>query len=123
VNERLPQPGAPSAARARRRAAVVALLPARIERALRRRERYKYVQPRVEPEGAGWKIVSPNCSRNVDAAGGQIDIAWFVQDEDRSWRLHARDHGHGAWLLMASGLTLDAAIARVCADPRREYWK
>jgi len=95
----------------------------RIERALGRRARYKYVQPRVEREGPGWKVVSPNCSRNVDAAGGEIGIAWFVPDGDGRWRLHARDHAQGCWVLKAAGLTLDEALGRLCADPLREFWQ
>jgi hypothetical protein len=101
---------------------VLALDFARIERALARRDRYKYVHPRVLPEAPGWKVVSPNCSRNVDAGGGEIDIAWFVPDARGRWQLHARDHARGCWVLMAGGLTLDAALARVCADPSREFW-
>jgi hypothetical protein len=96
---------------------------ARIQRALSRRERYKYVQPRVEPEGAGWKIVSPNCSRSVDQSGGEIDIAWFLPRNDGRWLLYARDHAQGCWRLMASGLSLTAALDRVCADPLREFWQ
>jgi hypothetical protein len=102
---------------------VVVLDLARIERALRRRGRYKYVHPRVVPEGPGWKVVSPNCSRSVDPAGGEIDIAWFVPGPEGRWQLFARDHARGRWLLEASELTLDAALARVCADPKREFWK
>jgi hypothetical protein len=34
--------------------------------------------PRVLREGLGWKVVSPNCSRNIDREGGEIDIAWLV---------------------------------------------
>ena len=102
---------------------VMALAPLRIARALDQRTRYKYVQPRVEPEGAGWKIVSPNCSRNVDPAGGDIAIAWFVQGLDGRWQLHARDHGAGEWRPMAQGLSLHEALALVCTVPHREYWQ
>ena len=102
---------------------VVALAPARIARALRGRERYKYVQPRVEREGLGWKVVSANCSRSIDRAGGDIDIAWFVPASDGRWLLHARDHAQGCWVLKAAGLTLAAALARVCTDPLREFWQ
>jgi hypothetical protein len=102
---------------------VVALDPARILRALAQRQRYKYVQPCVLREGAGWKIVSPNCSRNIDSAGGQIDIAWLVPSGAGGWLLHARDHAQGCWLLKASGVTLADALSRICADPGREYWK
>lgn len=104
-------------------APVIAIDRARIARALRRRERYRYVRPRVEREGAGWKIVSPNCSRNVDPAGGEIDIAWLVPTSDGRWLLHARDHAQGCWRLRVAGLTLADALARVCADPAREFWQ
>jgi len=93
-----------------------------IVRALPQRERYRYVLPLVLREGAGWKIVSPNCSRNVDPGGGDIDIAWFEPLPDGLWRLHARNHAAARWRAMADGLTLDAAIARVNADPLREFW-
>jgi len=101
---------------------VPALTRARIERALERRVRYRYVRPRVEREGTGWKIVSPNCSRRIDASGGEIDIAWFVAANDGRWRLHSRDHRRGGWLLQAAGLSLEEALARVCADPLGEFW-
>jgi hypothetical protein len=120
MSESLLRTGAPP--RRSGRGPLVDLAQARIERALRRRTRYRYVQPRVEREGDGWKIVSPNCSRNIDAAGGEIDIAWFVPDPDHGWQLHARDHAAGAWVPMARGLSLEAALALVCADPQREYW-
>ena len=102
---------------------VVELDPARILRALARRQRYKYVQPRVEREGRGWKIVSPNCSRNIDSAGGEIAIAWLVPDDAGGWQLHARDHRQGCWVLKTSGVTLADALSRICADPGREYWQ
>ena len=70
---------------------------ARIARALARRQRYKYVKPHVEREGLGWKVVSPNCSRSVDAAGGEIAIAWLVPGSNGQWLLHARDHAQGCW--------------------------
>ncbi|HJV69244.1 hypothetical protein [Ideonella sp.] len=95
----------------------------RIERGIAQRERYKYVVPRVEREGLGWKIVSPNCSRNIDPQGGEIDIAWLVPTSDGRWLLHARDHVQGCWRLRVAGLTLADALARVCADPAREFWQ
>jgi hypothetical protein len=99
----------------------------RIVRALPGRERYKYVQPRVEREGTGWKIVSPNCSRNIDPEGGEIDIAWFEPDTQAAtqgrWRLHARDHAAARWVLSRSDVTLPQAIALVCTDTQRTYWR
>lgn len=50
----------------------------RIVRALAGRARYRYVQPRVACEGGGWVVYSPNCSRQVDPAGGEIAIALFL---------------------------------------------
>lgn len=104
------------------RAAVVALDAARIERALAARSRYRYVRPRLVAEGAGWKILSANCSRNVDPEGGEIAIAWFEPDGCGRWRLHARDHVEGRWTLVGDGLTLDTALAQVCHDETRVFW-
>lgn len=101
---------------------VFALDRVRIERALARRARYRYVHPRVERAGPGWKVVSPNCSRTVDASGGEIEIAWLVPERSGRWRLHARDHAAGTWVLKSAGLDLPAALARLCEDPLREYW-
>lgn len=95
----------------------------RIVRALPGRERYKYVQPRVQREGTGWKIVSPNCSRNIDPEGGEIDIAWFEPDGSGRWRLHARDHAAACWVLSRSDVTLPQAITLVCTDTQRSYWR
>jgi hypothetical protein len=94
----------------------------RIERALAGRARYKYVKPKVMAEGAGWKIVSPNCSRSIDATGGPIDIAWFEPVSEGLWRLHARDHAHAAWVAKGEGVTLPEALARVLADTLHEFW-
>jgi hypothetical protein len=110
-------------ARQRATAVVLALTHARIVRALAARKRYKYVHPRVVPEGAGWKILSPNCSRSVDATGGEIDIAWLTPAPRGLWDLYARDHVHGCWWTKASGLSLPAALALLCEDPQREFWR
>lgn len=104
---------------------VHSLVQLRIERALQRRERYKYVHPLVQAEGSGWKVLSANCSRTVDRQGGVIPIAWLAPTAATGaglWSLHARDHAHGCWRLEAWGLSLDEALARLCADPRREFW-
>ncbi len=101
---------------------VADLVRARIERAIARRSRYKYVQARVEREGPAWKIVSPNCSRKVDPQGGDIDIACFVPDEQGLWRLQSRDHAQACWRTAEDGLTLQAALERVCEDPLRIFW-
>jgi len=123
----LPQPQRGSTRRPRRappagRGQVVALVQARIERALLQRLRYRYVQPHVEREGAGWKVVSPNCSRHIDPNGGDIQIAWFEPLADGRWTLHGRDHVRGAWRIDASAVTLDAALERVCTDVLGRFW-
>ena len=101
---------------------VVDLSPARIQRALAARRRYKYVQPRVEREGEGWRIVSPNCSRNIDPQGGEIAIAWLQPDAGGLWQLHSRDHVKQAWRLEVPGLTLADALVLLCDDPLGVYW-
>lgn len=97
----------------------------RIEVALEARSRYKYVSPQVLREGLGWKVVSPNCSRNVDPQGGEIDIAWLVPTAAGSggWLLHARDHAQDCWVLRLHAPTLDAALARLVNDESREFWQ
>jgi hypothetical protein len=116
-----PRRSAP-ARRRRASADVVSLERAQIERALTRRSRYRYVHPRVESEGTGWRIVSPNCSRRVDATGGEIDIAWFEPLGAGHWALHARDHSAHAWVLQASDLGLADALRQVCNDALGRYW-
>ena len=101
---------------------VVTLDALRIQRALARRQRYKYVHPRVVSEGEGWKVVSPNCSRNVDPAGGEIDIAWLRPDDAAGWQLHARSAEPGAWRLSRQG-PLHELLDLLCADPAREFWR
>ncbi|MCE4556779.1 hypothetical protein [Pelomonas cellulosilytica] len=103
-------------------AAVVPFAVARIERSLGGRTRYKYVHPRVEPEGRGWKVVSPNCSRNIDADGGDIDIAWLVPLNEGGWLLYARNHAEGCWRLARQG-ALAELLNDLCADPLREFWQ
>ena len=93
----------------------------RILQALDRRSRYRYVQPRVEREGLGWKVVSPNCSRNIDAQGGDIDIAWLVPGR-AGWQLYARDHAQDCWQLRQRDGSLPALLECLCADPEREFW-
>lgn len=101
---------------------VVDIAAARILRALTRRGRYRYVQPRLLPLDGGWKIVSPNCSRRVDPAGGEIDIAWLRPLPDGQWQLHSRDHGQACWQLEAAALPLDAALAQLCEDALGRFW-
>lgn len=93
----------------------------RIERALRRRERYRYVQPVVESEGGGWRVRSPCCSRRVDVQGGVIDIAWLEPLRAVQWRLHAREHDAGCWRAVEEG-PLSQVLERLVSDPLHEFW-
>lgn len=93
----------------------------RIERALRQRVRYRYVRPQVMREVDGWRIVSPCCSRNVDADGGLIDIAWLRNDPPL-WRLYARDHAHAIWVEHERSEQLCELLDAICLDPQRLFW-
>ncbi|WP_454720211.1 MULTISPECIES: DUF3024 domain-containing protein [Cupriavidus] len=94
----------------------------RVERALRQRTRYRYVQPRVWREAQGLRIESPCCSRNVDAAGGLIDIAWLERDSEGQWCLHARDHAAQRWVLRQRCAELAPLLDVLCVDADRVYW-
>lgn len=98
------------------------LIAARIMRMIGQRRRYRYVRPRVLRDGDGWKIVSPNCSRNIDPQGGEIDIAWFVPLANGRWQAHARDHACAAWVRQGEPGPLPDVLSVVCADPSRVFW-
>jgi hypothetical protein len=94
----------------------------RIERALRQRVRYRYVQPHVErADGGGWVVKSPCCSRNIDPTGGVIDIAW-VEPVEEAWALYFKDHIHDRWVLHDESRHLQPLLDEICADPMRVFW-
>ena len=93
----------------------------RIERALRHRVRYRCVVPRVVRVLDGWRITSPCCSRNVDSAGGVIDIAWLRADPPH-WHLYARDHAHAVWIEQEHSESLHELLDALCLDPKRVFW-
>lgn len=97
----------------------------RIARALDGRRRYRYVSPRVHAAPGGYRIDSPCCSRNVDPSGGVIDIALIEHRPDAApvWRLYAHDHVTGDWRLHGSHAHLADALAALCADPERQFWR
>jgi hypothetical protein len=94
----------------------------RIERALRHRVRYRYVQPEVTraAEG-GWLVTSPCCSRNIDPHGGVIDIAWIEHVED-AWALYFKDHVRESWVLHDESRHLQPLLDELCLDPTRVFW-
>lgn len=96
----------------------------RIERALEKRSRYRYVSPSVLPVTDGYRIESPCCSRNVDPDGGLVDVA-LIQfcDETRIWRLFRRDHDAGEWVHHAAYHRLPELLEFLNVDPDRQFWQ
>ncbi|NNM57805.1 hypothetical protein [Acidocella sp.] len=96
----------------------------RIERALARRVRYRYVAPRVVAEAGGYKVESPCCSRNVDTEGDVIDIALIQYDAaERLWCLSRKNHKAGEWLLVNVFGTLHELLAVLTEDASRKFWQ
>ncbi len=93
----------------------------RIERALARRQRYRYVQPVVRARERGWVIASPCCSRNIDPSGGEIPIAWLEPLSD-GWALHACHHAESSWVLHSQAPLLADLLDIVCRDESRLFW-
>lgn len=93
----------------------------RIERALARRQRYRYVQPVVRAHERGWVIASPCCSRNVDPSGGEIPIAWLEPHAD-GWSLYRRHHADSSWVLHSQAPWLAELLDIVCSDGSRVFW-
>ncbi|OIQ70867.1 hypothetical protein GALL_475210 [mine drainage metagenome] len=101
---------------------IVDLVQRRLERALRSRARYRYVQPRVLHEERGFRIQSPCCSHNVDPHGGLIDIALLVPQPQGRWSLCARDHASSTWVPRLENGSLDAMLNALCTDSQRQFW-
>ncbi|CAL79090.1 conserved hypothetical protein [Bradyrhizobium sp. ORS 278] len=96
----------------------------RIERALKSRKRYRYVEPTVVPVDEGYQVRSPCCSRNIDKDGGVIDVALLRHDPAKTiWKLFWRDHAQGIWELHSVHQRLTAAVDELNADPERIFWQ
>ena len=93
----------------------------RVLRALKSRRRYRYVSPDVAFADGAWLVRSPCCSRNVDKAGGTIDIA-RIENDDETWLLYSRDHLEGLWVMRGRHASLDALMATLCIDSERCFW-
>ena len=93
-----------------------------LERALRQRVRYRYVQPQVLREANSFRIQSPCCSRNVDPRGGMIDIALLVHHEGSHWCLCSRDHANSSWEPRFQDASLDVLLDLLCVDSERLFW-
>lgn len=97
---------------------------ARIGRDLGRRQRYRDVQPRVDPVEHGYLVRSACCSRSIDPDGGEIDVALIHWDEPLArWRLLRKDHKAAAWLEDSRHFRLSEAVDRLNTDPRRQFWQ
>lgn len=102
----------------------------RIGRALEDRVRYRYVTPQVDLALDGFRIVSPCCSRNIDPAGGKIDIARLEYDGQLAvWRLYSKNHAasdaasaESEWVLQAEG-RLHELLELLKTDPHRIFWQ
>ena len=96
----------------------------RIGRVLENRARYRYVTPRITGVEGGYLIKAPCCSRNVDPAGGIIEVALLlIDDQNAGWQLFARDHAQQAWVLHASFPRLTELLAELNEDPGRAFWQ
>jgi hypothetical protein len=95
----------------------------RITRAIEQRERYRYVRPSVGTVTGGYLVRSPCCSRNVDAEGGEIDVALMTwSDSAREWSLFHRDHAAQCWREDGRFARLGELLMRLNADPARVFW-
>lgn len=95
----------------------------RIERTLEKRERYRYVSPRVVPDldERGYRIESPCCSRNVEPAGGIIDIA-LLKYLQPQWLLYRKDHACRIWVLHSLCDSLHEALGILLPDHERVFF-
>lgn len=96
----------------------------RIERAIKNRKRYRYVTPKVRTIVAGYEIVSPCCSRNIDPDGGVIEIARLeFQDQPQGWRLYRKDHKTDRWVMHGEYPALPQILELLNEDPDRRFWQ
>ncbi|HZU64788.1 MAG TPA: DUF3024 domain-containing protein [Novosphingobium sp.] len=117
-----PQASAPQASPALGHPNEIDLL--RITRAIGQRLRYRYVTPAVSPVCGGYLVRSACCSRNVDADGGEIDVARILWCADPvGWLLYAKDHATGRWVEDSLFHRLPELLARLNSDPDRRFWQ
>ncbi len=96
----------------------------RIERAIGKRRRYRYVRPSVHPIDNGYWVKSPCCSRNIDADGGVVDVAIVRHAQGaRPWRLYRKEHSTNDWQLYAEYERLEELLDQLNTDPQRSFWQ
>jgi len=96
----------------------------RVARAIASRKRYRYVSPSVHAVRDGYVIRSPCCSRNVDSAGGVVDVALLkYRQGPRPWALYRKEHDTGEWCLHAGYERLQELLEQLKVDPLRLFWQ
>lgn len=96
----------------------------RIDRALAKRRRYRYVTPILLKTANGYRIQSPCCSRNIDPDGGVVDIALLLYEaQNRSWRLLRKDHSAGVWEFDRAFERLTELLDYLNEDADRRFWQ
>ncbi|MDQ0505267.1 DUF3024 domain-containing protein [Xanthobacter agilis] len=96
----------------------------RIERTLKARKRYRYVEPRVLGAPDGYRIESACCSRNVDPDGGVVDIALLRFDaEAGTWHLFRKNHEAKSWELDSTHPRLVELLQLLNDDSERKFWQ
>ncbi|MHB1677748.1 MAG: DUF3024 domain-containing protein [Sulfuriferula sp.] len=96
----------------------------RLTRLLAQRVRYRYVEPEVRAAVGGYLIVSPCCSRKIDANGGTIDIARLEYAlPEKLWRLYYKDHQMDMWKLHSVAASLKILVSSLNEDPSRVFWQ
>lgn len=96
----------------------------RTERALKSRERYRYVSVNISVVSGGYLIESPCCSRNIGVEGGVMDVAMLQHDgTSASWHVFRKDHKQGIWKLHPTHRHLAAVTDLLNTDPERVFWQ
>ncbi|MGL3104301.1 DUF3024 domain-containing protein [Bradyrhizobium sp. BR 1432] len=96
----------------------------RIERALKSRDRYRYVSASITLVAGGYLIKSPCCSRNIDTEGGIIEVALLRHDSASGWwKVFRKDHKQCVWKLHSTHRRLAAVTDLLNADPERLFWQ
>ncbi|WP_454915290.1 DUF3024 domain-containing protein [Xanthobacter sediminis] len=96
----------------------------RIERTLKTRKRYRYVEPRVLAAPDGYRIESACCSRNIDPDGGVVDIALLRFDADAgTWHLFRKNHRSKSWEFDSTHARLAEVLELLNTDSDRKFWQ
>lgn len=96
----------------------------RIERSIKKRKRYRYVEPQVFAIENGYRIESACCSRNVDPEGGIVDIALLQYEADSgNWHLFRKNHDTKSWELDSTYDRLAELLDLLNDDSARKFWQ